>query len=143
MPLTLAPAAPVQTGVETAIVREINRVRRQHGLRSVRSNRGLLRVARSHSLQMLAHDALSHDSFTGVSFTARLRGAGRHRRYGETLAWTPDGSASATAIVRLWLQSAPHRAVLLDGRLRRIGVARVAGVLGRQQGAAVTADWSS
>jgi uncharacterized protein YkwD len=141
----LPPTANVaQTKGEAAIVREINRVRGAHGLHAVRSTPSLERLARAHSREMLRHDVLSHSSFNGLSFTARLSLAGRHRRYGETLAWAPNGSgANARVLVGLWMASAHHRAVLLDGSLRRVGVGRIAGAMGRQAGAAITADFSS
>jgi uncharacterized protein YkwD len=138
------PAFAAQTRAETAIVREINRVRRSHGLRGVHPSSGLARIARDHSREMLEHDQLSHSSFDGSSFSTRLSRAGHHRRYGETLAWAPKGSrAGARTIVRLWMQSAEHRAVLMDGALKRIGVGRVRGAMGSQSGAAITADFSS
>ena len=146
MPVPAPPptATAAMNRAETAIVREINRKRRSHGLRGVRISGRLANVARQHSKDMLAHDALTHSSFDGSSFSARLSHAGKHRRYGETLAWAPRGSrAGARVIVRMWLRSAMHRAVLLDGSLRRIGVGRVYGSMGRQAGNAITADFSS
>ena len=141
---TVPPAYTAQTRAETAIVREINRMRRKHGLRGVHISARLATVAKEHSKDMLAHNALTHSSFDGSSFSARLSHAGHHRRYGETLAWAPKGSnGTARVIVRLWMQSAHHRAVLLDGTLKRIGVGRVRGAMGSQPGSAITADFSS
>jgi uncharacterized protein YkwD len=137
-------AVAAQTKAEAAIVREINRVRRTHHLRAVRMTRPLSLVARKHSREMLQHDVLSHSSFDGSSFSTRLQRAGKHRQYGETLAWAPKGAGvNAKVLVRLWMGSAHHRAVLLNGTLRRVGVGRVAGAMGRQSGNAITADFSS
>jgi uncharacterized protein YkwD len=147
MPVPTPPpvvAAASSAQAEVAIVREINRVRRAHQVHAVRLNAPLARIARRHSAQMLRHDVLSHSSFDGRSFSMRLAGAGRHRRYGETLAWAPNGAGvTAGVVVRLWLRSAAHRAVLLDGALRRVGVGRVHGAMGGQPGHAITADFSS
>lgn len=147
MPVPLPPPPPQATiahsRAEVAIVREINRMRRAHHLRAVRMNRRLGRVARNHSIAMLSRDVLTHSSFNGRSFSTRLARAGKHRRYGETLAWLPRGSGSARVLVRLWMGSAIHRSVLLDGSLRRVGVGRVYGALGSERGHAVTADFSS
>jgi len=41
------------------------------------------------------------------------------------------------------MNSAPHRHVLMNGRLRRVGVGRVYGAMGGQHGNAITADFSS
>jgi len=144
MPVPPPPEATIaQTRAETAIVREINRMRRAHHLRGVRISTRLARVARHHSAAMLAQDVLTHSSFNGTSFSMRLANAGRHRRYGETLAWLPRGAGSARTLVRLWMGSSIHRRVLLDGSLRHVGVGRVYGAMGRQAGHAVTADFSS
>jgi uncharacterized protein YkwD len=147
MPVPALPpvtATAAQTSAERAIVREINRVRRAHGLRGVHVTTGLSRVAKSHSRKMLKANLLTHSSLDGSSFGTRLARAGHHRRYGETLAWAPNGSGTtARVLVRLWMNSAPHRAVLMDGTLRRIGVGRVYGAMGAQPGAAITADFSS
>jgi uncharacterized protein YkwD len=138
------PAYTASTQAEIAIVREINRVRRTHHLRAVKLVAPLAKVARRHSSLMLKHDALTHSSFDGSSFSTRMAKAGKRKTYGETLAWAPDGSRiHAKALLKLWLASAPHRHVLLNGKLHRVGVGRVHGSLAGQAGNAITADFSS
>jgi uncharacterized protein YkwD len=146
--MPVPPPPPVafvaQAKAESAIIREVNRARRAHHLKPVRLSRPLARVARKHSSAMLEHDVLSHSSFDGSTFSSRLQRAGKHRQYGETLAWAPYGAgASAKVVVGLWMQSAHHRAVLLNGTLRRVGIGRVRGSMGDQAGNAITADFSS
>ena len=148
MPVAVPPSAPVvyaaSSSAEIAIVREINRVRRAHHLHTVKLTAPLAKVARRHSSLMLKHNALSHSSFDGSSFSTRLARAGKHREYGETLAWAPNGShVTAKVLLGLWMNSAPHRAVLMNGKLRRVGVGRVYGKMGSAGGNAVTADFSS
>jgi uncharacterized protein YkwD len=146
MPVAVPPPAyaAASSSAEIAIVRQINRVRRAHHLRSVRPTAPLARVAQRHSSLMLKHDQLSHSSFDGSSFATRLQRAGKHRQYGETLAWAPNGAhVTARVLLRLWMHSPPHRAVLMNGNLRRVGVGRVYGAMGRQRGNAITADFSS
>jgi uncharacterized protein YkwD len=149
MPAAAPPPPPVyahaaHTRAEIAIVREINRVRRAHKLRAVHVNVPLARVARSHSRQMLRHDVLSHSSFDGSSFSTRLQRAGKRRKYGETLAWAPDGAGvNARKLVGLWMHSGYHRTVLMNGALRRVGIGRVHGSMGSDAGNAITADFSS
>lgn len=146
MPMTAPPppATAAKVGVERAIVRRINRVRRAHGLRAVKLSVHLTQLARAHSRDMLRRDALTHSASSGASLSARLSSAGRRRAYGEVLAWAPRGSRTgARRIVALWMHSPSHRQVLLDGALRRIGVGHVAGAMGRVHGHAVTADFSS
>jgi uncharacterized protein YkwD len=147
MPVVAAPPPPVyaaSSAAEIAIVREINKVRRSHNLRTVKLTAPLAKVARRHSSLMLKYDALSHSSFDGSSFSTRLARAGKRRTYGETLAWAPDGAhVTAKVLLKLWLKSGPHRKVLMNGKLRRVGVGRVYGTLGGQRGNAITADFSS
>ena len=112
MPVAAPPRPPTSSAstAEIAIVREINRVRRAHHLRTVKLTAPLARVARRHSSLMLKYNALSHSSFDGSSFSTRLQRAGKRRSYGETLAWAPDGAGvNAKSLLRLWLRSAPHR----------------------------------
>ncbi|HWI73136.1 MAG TPA: CAP domain-containing protein [Baekduia sp.] len=138
------PVYAASSAAEIAIVREINKVRRAHHLHTVKLTAPLAKVARRHSSLMLKHDALSHSSFDGSSFSTRLARAGKRRQYGETLAWAPNGShVTAKVLLRLWLKSGPHRQVLMNGKLRRVGVGRVYGSMGAQRGNAITADFSS
>jgi len=146
MPAFAAPPVvyAASSQAEIAVVREINRVRRSHHLHAVRLTAPLARVARRHSSLMLKHDALSHSSFDGSSFSTRLQRAGKRRQYGETLAWTPAGAGvGAKGLLRLWMHSPPHRAVLMNRRLRRVGVGSVFGAMAGQRGTAITADFSS
>jgi uncharacterized protein YkwD len=148
MPAAAPPPASVtalnSSRAEIAIVREINKIRRTHHLRTVKLVAPLATVARRHSSLMLRHNALTHSSFDGSSFSTRLARAGKRKTYGETLAWAPDGAhVTAKVLLKLWLTSAPHRHVLLNGKLHRVGVGRVHGKLGAQGGNAITADFSS
>jgi uncharacterized protein YkwD len=145
MPAVVPPPAYIaSSSAEIAIVRQINKVRRAHHLPTVKLTAPLAKVARRHSSLMLKHNALSHSSFDGSSFSTRLARAGKRRQYGETLAWAPDGShVTAKVLLGLWLRSAPHRAVLMNGKLHRVGVGRVYGSMGAQRGNAITADFSS
>jgi uncharacterized protein YkwD len=138
------PAYAASSRAEIAIVREINRLRRSHHLGAVKLTAPLAKVARRHSSLMLKHNQLSHSSFDGSSFSTRLARGGKRRQYGETLAWAPDGThVTAKVLLGLWLRSAPHRHVLMNGKLRRVGVGRVYGSMGAQRGNAITADFSS
>jgi uncharacterized protein YkwD len=137
-------AVTAKNRAEAAIVRQVNRVRREHGLHRVRSSPRLARVARRHSRDMLRLDQLTHSSSDGRSFTARLSATGHRRHVGEVLAWAPRGTRSpARTIVRMWLNSPTHRAVILDDGLRRIGVGRMYGAMGPAgRGHAITADFA-
>jgi uncharacterized protein YkwD len=137
---TTAPAAqaagPHIDGGERAVIRAINRARAAHGLRSLRAGRNLARAANAHTRSMLRANYFSHGDFS-----SRLRRYTRARRIGETIAMTTRCSASR--VVRMWLNSPPHRAVLLSGGFRRVGIGRRRGSLGSGRACVVTADFAS
>ena len=103
-----APAAqassPRMNAGERAIVRAINRARASHGVRALRGHRRLARAADAHTRSMLRADYFAHGAFA-----SRVRRYVRSRRVGETIAMTTR--CSARRVVRMWMHSAPHRAV--------------------------------
>jgi uncharacterized protein YkwD len=112
--------------VERRVIRLVNTERVRHGLRRLRADRRLLRAADFHSWDMARGRFFAHVSRNGTSASARVL---RYRRAGCTgeaiasIAPTPErGQARVT--VRDWLASPPHRALLLDSRFGRIGIAR-------------------
>jgi uncharacterized protein YkwD len=144
-PLTAtAAASPTVDSRERAIVRAINRQRARHGLAAVRTSRRLARAADFHSWEMLDADYFAHESRDGASFDQRVRRYAKHRSLGETLAMLGGcGDGSARRVVRMWMNSSGHRAVLLSSAYRRIGIGKRAGNLGGNRACVVTADFGS
>jgi uncharacterized protein YkwD len=137
-----ARANPRLDVIERAVIRHVNAVRAYHGLARVRRSRALSRAADRHSRDMLRRNFFAHASSDGTPFDRRVRRFARAGIVGETLAWvSPRGRARL--VVRMWLESPPHRAILLSGGFRRIGVARRSGLLGGSARAVVTADFAS
>ncbi len=107
----------------------INRVRRAHGVRSLRTCPMLRRAARAHNLAMHRRGFFAHQSSGGPSLAARLRRA-RYRRYrlaGENLGGGTGRLVTPRNIVEAWLASPGHRANMLDARYREIGVSVMRG----------------
>ena len=137
VPAAQAGGARMDSG-ERAVLRGINRARAFHGLRRLRADRRLARAADAHTRNMLRADFFAHGAF-----------AQRVRRYirvpvravGETLAYT--SRCSARTVVRMWLNSPSHRAVLLSRSFRRVGIGRRRGRLGATRACLVTADFAS
>lgn len=112
----------------------VNRERRARGLAALRASRTLARAARSHSRDMVARDYFSHVSRGGTGIRQRLVGSGYLRNgrqvatVGETITWAPPGPAAAPApLVRSFMNSSGHRAVLLSRGYREIGIGLVQG----------------
>lgn len=141
------PATPVASAQlshsERTVIRLINNVRAQHGLGHVRVSRALSRAADSHTSDMLRRDFFDHASSDGTSFDRRVRRYVNARMVGETLAAFGQRHGGAATVVQMWMNSPPHRAVLLNGGFSRIGVARRWGSLGSGAQAVVTADFAS
>jgi uncharacterized protein YkwD len=129
-----AAAAVSPAPATTAAVRcLVNDIRASHGL--VRLQRsGLLDVAaRRHGADMVRRRYFAHDSPDGRTVEDRVRSAGYLRgsaawSLGENLGWGTGAMSTPAAIVQAWMSSPPHRAVILNGRYRQIGVGIVAGL---------------
>ena len=135
----LVPAAAAAGSTSTAIVRRVNDIRADHRLARLKMTPELSQAAAAHCSEMLSGQALSHGALE-----TRLRRYFAAGIYGETIAWMPIGPASgAGAVVRAWMNSPPHRAVLLSRRFDRIGVAAQRGTMGGQRGTSFTIDVAS
>lgn len=117
--------AAIGDRVERAIARGINRFRAQHGLAPVRLDRRLSLASRRHSLSMARGHYFAHDS-SGGPWSNRVRAASHADEVGEVLAYLRGASQRRQpgAVVSLWINSPPHRAVMLTPGFRRLGVGR-------------------
>lgn len=116
-------------GLARSVVAELNRVRQEHGLRPLQPSPGLAAAARAHSREMVSSGRFEHESPDGTAFWKRIGrfyGAAGFRTWqvGENLIWSP-GTLTAAAVVKGWLDSPPHRRIMLDPAYREIGVAAV------------------
>jgi uncharacterized protein YkwD len=149
-PSPTSPAVERRGALELAVGREVNRVRIAHGLRLVRFGAGLRSAAAQHSRSMLESGYFEHESADGTSFDVRIRRFYTDRGWqswavGEALL-SSSGAMGARAIVSTWLESRPHREVVLSRLYRDGGVgvfyARAAsGAFGGRSALVVTADF--
>jgi uncharacterized protein YkwD len=128
---------------ERTMIRLVNDVRSHYGLGRLRVSRALSRAADSHSRDMLSSDFFDHSSSDGTPFDRRVRRYTDARSIGETLAAIGRRRGGAAMVVRMWMESPPHRAVLLSAGFGRIGIARRWGTLGGAWRSVVTADFAS
>ncbi len=126
----------------------INEARAEHGLGALRRTGALAKAASAHSRDMVVHGFFAHDSPTGSTPKERIDRAGYFDgasswAMGETIAWGSGGRATPSSIVRSWLKSPGHRAILLDGRYKDLGVGIALGAPGRGDGATFTGDFGA
>jgi uncharacterized protein YkwD len=132
-----AGAHSVPNSRNAAVVRHatlclLNRERARHHLPRLRASKSLRRAARSYSGTMVRHGFFSHVSPSGSTMTTRikrtryLRGA-RRWALGENLAWGSGSQSTPAQIVRAWMHSPGHRANILNGSFREIGIGVVRG----------------
>jgi uncharacterized protein YkwD len=117
----------------------INQYRVHHGLAKLKVNLNLQQAACAHSTNMAKHHMLSHYSSSGLTWTQRIRYYGYKGSWlGENLA---VGQWSAGGTLKAWANSAPHRANLLNGHFRVIGIGVVKGVWAGRWAYYITADF--
>lgn len=117
----------------------VNNARAAHGLRRLRVSRTLARAAAGHARDMVRRDFFEHTSPGGSTPSDRALRAGYRGLYvGETIAFAVGDDATPAGAVRGWLESAPHRRVVLDPDMRHIGVGIAGG--GTTEGATIVLD---
>ena len=109
---------------EHEVVRLVNEIRQQNGLKPLTENWELSRVARYKSQDMLDNRYFSHTSPTYGSPFQMIKAFGlSYRTAGENIA---KGYASPQAVVNGWMNSSGHRANILNAGYTQIGVGYVA-----------------
>jgi uncharacterized protein YkwD len=112
--------AVVRLAEERALVADVNHVRASQGLPSVTVDDLLSRAALLHARDMARRRYFGHDTPDGASLPDRLDAIGfRWSVAAENIALDEDERHANAAL----LESAPHRANILDPRIRKIGVA--------------------
>ena len=126
-----------------AVLCLLNKERRRHHLKPLRRQRAQTKAARSHNKRMLSRRCFSHRCPGEPDLTGRLTQTGYlpcNCSWGiaENIAYGSGGAGSPRGIVTAWMHSPEHRANILNGSYRHIGVAADSGtpVAGRQRDAA-------
>ena len=109
---------------EAEVIRLVNDIRRQNGLKPLTENWELSRVARYKSQDMLDNRYFAHNSPTyGTPFQMMKAFGLSYRTAGENIA---RGYATPQAVVNGWMNSSGHRANILNASYTQIGVGYVA-----------------
>jgi uncharacterized protein YkwD len=118
--VTVATPAITPSSDESQALAAINQQRRAQGCASLEVNASLHQAARVHNEDMARNGIFSHTGSNGSSFAQRARDAGyTFTPTGETIA---AGYSSAGAVVKGWMDSAPHREILMNCANQHIGL---------------------
>ena len=110
---------------EKEVVRLVNEIRVQNGLKELTYDRELSRVARYKSQDMKDNQYFSHTSPVYGSPFQMIQNFGiTYRSAGENIA---KGYSTPQAVVNGWMNSSGHRANILNASFTHIGVGYVAG----------------
>ena len=108
---------------EAEVVRLVNEIRQEKGLKPLTANWELSRVARFKSQDMKDNRYFSHTSPTYGTPFQMIRAFGlTYRTAGENIA---QGYATPQAAVNAWMNSSGHRANILNSSYTQIGVGYV------------------
>jgi uncharacterized protein YkwD len=105
-------------GFEAKLVEQINAARRAHGLRQLVVTAGTTDVARAWAWHLAHAQALSHNP--SLVHDIAHHGSGSWTQISENVGEGP--SDSPTTLFQAYMASPPHRANILDGGSRYIGV---------------------
>jgi uncharacterized protein YkwD len=128
--LALLPVAATASP-ESRMLDGINQARGANGLPALRHSGNLTASASHYSRYMLARNYFGHLSRISASWS-------RWSWLGENLAMYPGWGTRVGSIVRAWLHSPPHRAVMLSTRYRFAGVGYAHGRMGGRRTTTIT-----
>ena len=105
---------------ENEVIRLVNEIRKENGLKPLTANWELSRVARYKSEDMSGNRYFSHTSPTYGTPFQMIRAFGlSYRSAGENIAY---GQRTPAAVVNAWMNSSGHRANILNASYTQIGV---------------------
>jgi uncharacterized protein YkwD len=121
----------------------LNQIRAQHNLPALSANTQLRNAARAHSTDMLRRGFFDHNSPT-ETWDARVARYLKAPLTGENIAWGSGSLGSPAGIVKQWMNSPPHRAIILTAELKRVGLGLASGTFqGTGDAIVATADFAS
>jgi len=126
------------TALEAEVVTIVNTERAKAGCAALTTDDRLIAAARGHSADMAARGYFSHTTPEGIEFSTRITSAGyRWSSAGENIA---KGQRTAAEVMTSWMNSAGHKANILNCGFKNLGV----GVAADAQGSLVwTQDFAS
>jgi uncharacterized protein YkwD len=139
-----AASLPVRTYAGSVLC-VLNAQRAAAGLAPLRHDGHLARAAGRFSRSMVTQRFFAHVSPEGSTLDERARAAGyTGSALAETIGWGSGSLATPAAIVDQWMNSPPHRAIVLSAEFSRVGLGVATGSpAGVGSAATVTADFGT
>ncbi len=129
LPVAVAPVAPRTAPVVTTYAGEVLRLtnveRTSRGLRPLAASSCATRFADAWALQLSLLGALSHQSMTTILSSCGARGVGENVAY---------GNVAPAQLVTMWMNSAGHRANILNPAFTHVGISALTTSSGRVYG---------
>jgi uncharacterized protein YkwD len=105
--------------MEAQVITLTNQQRAANGCGALRADARLTAAARAHSTDMVTNNFFSHTGSNGSDFVAREKAAGYTAASAENIAW---GQKTPEAVMDAWMNSAGHRANILNCGSVAVGV---------------------
>jgi uncharacterized protein YkwD len=121
----LAPSASDSATIARATLCLVNEQRMLHHLAPLRSSAPLTRIAAAQSWDMVNGNYFADHSLGGRSPKQRIVPALRPAHVattGQNIGWGTGSEATPAGIVRSWMNSPPHREIILTRAFREAGV---------------------
>jgi hypothetical protein len=122
---SLTPNVADAAAIARATICLVNDERARAHLRRLRSNPALARVALGQSADMVRGNYFADHSLAGRTPLERIAPALRPAHVattGQNIGWGTGADATPEAIVRAWMNSPPHRRIILTAAFREAGV---------------------
>jgi uncharacterized protein YkwD len=131
--------------IRASVLCLVNQQRVQAGLSPLSDNGQLQSAAQAHSDDMVARGYFAHDGLDGRNPGARISATGYvARTWGENIAWGSGSLGTPAQIVQNWMNSAGHRANILNGAFAESGIGVAVGTpTGNGSGATYTHDFGA
>jgi uncharacterized protein YkwD len=117
-----AATAPLTVQLQSAILAGTNAQRVAHGCAPLRLDANIARAARGQSAYMAKSGVFSHVGSGNSTFDARIKAQGYTAPLSENIAW---GYRTGADVVTAWMNSAGHRANILNCKAKAVGVGAV------------------
>jgi uncharacterized protein YkwD len=130
----LLPTADNVADINQATLCLLNAERAANGLGALTENASLSRASLAFSQQMVAQSFFAHEAPDGTDLVARLTAVGYLGNtggdwsVGENIAWAQGSLSTPRSVMQAWMDSAGHRANILNASYAEIGLGTVQGV---------------